>query len=774
MIVSHRVAVAITVVVVLASLVSGLTYPNVARNTTVEDKYGTVVVPDPYRWLESPDTNATKSFVTEQNGLSTPYFEQCPFRAEIRDRLAKVWNYRKVNPPQKHGNHYFQYANNGLQDQNVLYIQDALEGDNTNRRVFLDPNLLSTDGTVALTSTQSFSKDGSLFAYGISTSGSDWRKVYIRNVSSNENLEDVLIKVKFTDLVWKGNEGIFYGHYPDFEGDPEGSDTGTNENQKISFHRIGTRQEDDVIVVEFPEKPKNLIASMDITSNDQYLIVRPSAGSDEGSYGDNTIYYVDLSDSNPVNWQRRPIVETYNAGYSFITDYGNMLYFLTNFNAPRYKIVGIQISSPAPETWTTIIEEDSENVLNWAAPINRDYILLDYLENVASKLVVRSLIVGNSFSKQIPIEKGTVTSYAGKIEDTQLFIKFESFLVPNRIYQLDFTTPVDQIELEVFDDVEIEGLDFTLFEVKQVKYNSKDGTEVPMYIMHKKNLTLNATSPAMLYGYGGFNINILPEFSVRRIVFMQSFDGVAAVANIRGGGEFGNSWHEGGSLLNKQNVFDDFQAAAEYLIAQNYTNAQKMIIEGRSNGGLLVGACVNQRPDLYGAAIASVGVMDMLRFHLFTIGHSWVSEYGSSANSAQFPYIYAYSPLHNIKFPQSAGVQYPAVLVTTSDHDDRVVPSHSYKYTAELQHTIGGNENQSQPLLLRVETDAGHGAGSPISKLIDEQVDILSFLTESLDLAFEGQRKAPTDSGATSVLYSVGSMLVTITFAFWVSHSFTL
>jgi len=335
--------------------------------------------------------------------------------------------------------------------------------------------------------------------------------------------------------------------------------------------------------------------------------------------------------------------------------------------------------------------------------------------------------------------------------------------VPNRIYKLDFETNLAEIKLEIFEDVEILGLDSSLYTVNQIKYASKDGTQVPMYIMHKKDLILNGNSPAMLYGYGGFDISVLPEFSVRRIVFMKSFDGVVAIANIRGGGEFGNAWHEGGSLLNKQNVFDDFQAAADYLITQNYTTSQKMIIEGRSNGGVLVGACVNQRPGLYGAAIASVGVMDMLRYQLFTIGHSWVSEYGSSEDPIHFPNVFSYSPLHNIKFPEGSEIQYPAVLVTTSDHDDRVVPSHSYKYTAELQYRIGANDKQTQPLLLRVETDAGHGAGSPISKLIDEQVDILSFLTESLDLAFEGQRR----SGGADIRYSVITMVVTVSLAFF-------
>ncbi|KAG4073607.1 hypothetical protein HA402_000831 [Bradysia odoriphaga] len=610
-------------------------------------------------------------------------------------------------------------------------FQDALEGNNINRRVLLDPNTLSEGGTVALTGTQSFSSDGEIFAYGISVSGSDWRTVRFLNVSTGTILDDVLTKVKFTNLVWKGNEGIFYGHFPDFEGNPEGSDTGTNENQKISYHRVGTPQSQDVIVVEFLDKPKNLIANMQITSAEEYLIVTPDSSSDDGgAWGYNTVYYVDLTGNDPANWQTRPLVEQFNAGYSFLTDLNGILYFQTNLNAPRYKIVGIRLSSPDPASWTTLVEEDAENVLYWAAPINGEYILLNYLENVSSKLVLRSLIPGSQFSKNIDIEKGTVSSYAGKIDDSIIFIKFESHVVPNRIYKLDFATPVDNIQLEVYENVDIEGFNPALYVVKQVWYSSKDGTQVPMYVMHKKDLELDGSTPAMLYGYGGFNINVLPEFSVRRIVFMDSFNGVAAIANMRGGGEFGNAWHVGGSLLNKQNVFDDFQAAAEYLIAENYTSASKMIIEGRSNGGLLVGTCVNQRPELYGAAIASVGVMDMLRFHKFTIGHSWVSEYGSSEDIVHFPNIYSYSPLHNIRFPATAGTQYPAVLVTTSDHDDRVVPSHSYKYTAELQYEIGSNENQTQPLLLRVETDAGHGAGSPISKLIDEQVDILSFLTE--------------------------------------------
>ncbi|KAG4073794.1 hypothetical protein HA402_001018 [Bradysia odoriphaga] len=627
----------------------------------------------------------------------------------------------------------------------VLYVQDALEGENMNRRVLLDPNTFSEDGTHVLTDTQSFSADGEIFAYGVSVSGSDWRVVYFLNVSTGTILDDVLIKVKFTLLVWKGNEGIFYGNFPDFEGNTEGSDTGTNENQKISYHRVGTPQSEDVIVVEFLDKPKN-VNSMRMTRNEEYLIVTLDPSATDGVPWQYTaVYYVDLAGNDPSNWPTRPLVEQFNAAYTFIADVSGIWYFLTNLNAPRYKIVGIRLSSPDPASWTTLIEEDAENVLYWAAPINGEYVLLHYLENVSSKLVLRSLIQGNTFTKNIDIEKGAVISYAGNINDSIIFIKFESFFVPNRIYKLDFATPVSDIQN--YDDVEMVGLVPESYKVKQVWYTSKDGTRVPMYIMHKKDLVLNGSVPAMLSGYGGYGVNLLPEYSTFRIVFMNIFNGVIAIANIRGGGEFGSAWHTGGILLNKQNSFDDFQAAAEYLIAEKYTSASKMIIEGRSNGGLLVAACVNQRPELFGAAIVNVGVLDMLRYEKFTIGHSWVPEYGSPEDPVHFPNIYNYSPLHNIRFPAMAGTQYPAVLVMTGDHDDRVVPSHSYKYIAELQYTIGSNKGQSRPLLLRVETDAGHGGSLSPTKLLAYSVDLLSFLIETLDLSFEGQKPHGSSSG---------------------------
>ncbi|XP_037024903.1 prolyl endopeptidase-like [Bradysia coprophila] len=759
-------AVSITAVIVFASLVTALYYPRFPRGTVQEDYFGTTVH-DPYRWLEDTDAEATKSFVDAQNDLSQRYFKQCPFRKQLRHRLKGFKGYSNIDMPKRHGKYYFLYDSDG-QDQDVLYVRDTSNGDKTNWRDLLDPNTFSEDGTVALTDTQSFSADGEIFAYGISVSGSDWRTVHFLNVSTRTILDDVLIKVKFTVLVWKGNEGIFYGNYPDFEGNPEGSDTGTNENQKISYHRIGTPQSEDVIVVEFLDKPKNVINNMRMTRNEEYLIVTLDSSATDGVPWDYTaVYYVDLAGNNPSNWRTRPLVEQFNAAYTFVTDVSGIWYFLTNLNATRYKIVGIRLSSPDPASWTTLIEEDEENILYWAAPINGEYVLLHYLENVSSKLVLRSLIQGNTFTKNIDIEKGAVISYAGNIDDSIIFIKFESFFVPNRIYKLDFATPVSDIQLEIYDDVKMSGFVPALYKVKQVWYTSKDGTRVPMYIMHKKDLVLNGSSPTMLVGYGGFGVNVLPEFAIFRIVFMNVFDGVVAIANIRGGCEFGSAWHTGGSLLNKQNSFDDFHAAAEYLIAENYTSPSKMIIEGRSNGGLLVAACVNQRPELFGAAIVNVGVLDMLRYDKFTIGHTWVPEYGSPNDPVHFPNIYNYSPLHNILFPTVAGTQYPAILVMASDHDDRVVPSHSYKYIAELQYKIGSNKGQSQPLLLRVETDAGHGGGLPSSKLLAYSVDWLSFLIESLDLSFEGQKAHDSSSCGGNVHYSIIITFLTMSVALW-------
>jgi len=680
-----------------------LHYPVTARTNVVETYHGTEVA-DPYRWLEDDNSPETKAWVEAQNKVTFAYLHQLPGREAISARLTKLWNFERFGVPFKEGGRYFYSRNDGLQNQSVLYTVDTLEAA---PRVLLDPNTLSSDGTVAL-SGLAVSDDGNLLAYGLATSGSDWNEWKVRDVRTGQDLADHLKWVKFSGASWRKDGSGFY--YSRFDAPKPGDALkGVNKFQKLYFHRLGTDQSADELVYERQDQPDWGFGG-GVTEDGRYLIISVSEGTDPK----NRVLYKDLTQPDA------PVVEllmAFDASYNFIGNEGPVFWFQTDLEAPRSRVIAIDVTQPERSNWKEILPQ-TEDTLRGVGLLNNQFVL-SYLHDAHTTVKVFTL-------KGEPVREvslpglGTASGFGGKRADTESFYSFTSFTAPGTIYRYDATTG----ESQVFRSPEVD-FDPAAYETQQVFYTSKDGTRVPMFLVYKKGIKLDGSNPTLLYGYGGFNISLTPSFSVSRAAWLE-MGGVYALANLRGGGEYGEDWHQAGTKLRKQNVFDDFIAAAEWLIANHYTSPKKLAIQGGSNGGLLVGACMTQRPDLFAVALPAVGVMDMLRFHKFTIGWAWCSDFGSSDNPDEFKALYAYSPYHNLK----PGVHYPATLITTGDHDDRVVPAHSFKFAARLQECQRG----SNPVLIRIETKAGHGAGKPTAKQIEEKTDELSFLARNLGM----------------------------------------
>jgi prolyl oligopeptidase len=681
-----------------------LVYPQAAKVEHVDDYHGTPVS-DPYRWLEDPDSEETKAWVEAENKVTFAYLEAIPARERIKERLTQLWDYEKYGVPFKKGERYFYFKNDGLQNQSVLYTLTNLDGEPT---VLLDPNILSEDGTVALAGL-SISENGKLLAYSLSTSGSDWQEWKVREVESSQDLADDLKWSKFSGASWtQDSKGFFYSRYDEPNETTKLQDA--NYFQKLFYHHLGTSQSEDVLVYERPDQ-KEWGFSGDVTEDGTYLIISVWKGTDSK----NLVFYKDLSTTDA------PVVElinTFEANYSFIDHEGSVFWFQTDLEAPRGRAIALDISKPDRENWREIVPQAAET-LGGIGVLNNQFVA-SYLKDAHTQIKIFNL--DGSFVREVLLPGlGSASGFGGKREDTETFYSFTGFTTPNTIYRYDMVSGKSTIFRQPNVD-----FDPNAYETKQVFYKSKDGTKVPMFITHKKDLKLDGNNPTYLYGYGGFNASMTPGFSVSSLVWME-MGGVYALPNLRGGGEYGEDWHQAGIKLKKQNVFDDFIAAAEWLIAQRYTSPAKLAIGGGSNGGLLVGACMTQRPDLFGAALPAVGVMDMLRFQKFTIGWAWVADYGSSDNAQEFKALYAYSPLHNLK----PGTAYPATLITTADHDDRVVPAHSFKFAATLQEAHQGEA----PVLIRIETKAGHGAGKPTTKVIEEAADRWAFLVKTLGMA---------------------------------------
>ncbi|MEM6434801.1 MAG: prolyl oligopeptidase family serine peptidase [Cyanobacteria bacterium P01_D01_bin.115] len=679
-------------------------YPESRKDNQIDTYHG-VAIPDPYRWLEDPYSDASRTWIEAQNAVTASYLAELPQREQLQERLTELWNYERYGTPFKRGSQYFFYKNDGLQNQSVLYTAPSLDAE---PRILLDPNTLSEDGTIALQNI-AISEDGTYLAYGLSTSGSDWTEWKVRRIDTGEDLSDHLQWVKFSGASWTHDQqGFFYSRYD--EPDETTKLEAVNYYQKLYYHRLGTPQSEDILIYERPDQ-KEWGFSGSVTEDGRYLIISVWLGTDPR----NLVFYKNLETPDS------PVVELipeFEAEFSLIDNEGPLFWFRTDLDAPKGRVIAIDTTQPAREHWREIIPK-SADTLQGIGVLNHQFVA-DYLQDARSQVKIFDL--EGQFIRDVELPGiGSAGGFDGKREDTETFYSFTSFTTPNTLYRYDLVTGSSTLYRQP--QVKFNPDDY---ETTQVFFNSKDGTRVPMFITHKKGLVLNGQNPTLLYGYGGFSISLTPGFSVSNLVWLE-MGGVYAVPNLRGGGEYGEAWHLAGTKLNKQNVFDDFIAAAEWLIANQYTNSSKLAIMGGSNGGLLVGACMTQRPDLFGAALPAVGVMDMLRFNQFTIGWAWESDYGSPQNEAEFQALRAYSPLHNL----TPGKSYPATLITTADHDDRVVPAHSFKFAAALQAAHQGEA----PVLIRIETKAGHGAGKPTAKLIEEVADKWAFLADNLGIS---------------------------------------
>ena len=691
-----------------SKIMKGIDYPNSKKTDQTDDYHGTIVA-DPYRWLEDVDSTETLEWIKKQNEVTFSFLEQISSRDVIRNRLTELWDFPKAYAPQKHGQRYFQMRNSGLQNQDVLHIADRFDGP---WHVLFDPNTLSDDGTVALTGWNA-SKDGSKIAYATSISGSDWLTWRVRDVSTGKDLPDVIEWSKFSEAAWlTDGSGFFYAKYDE----PKQNEAynGLNLNQKLFLHILGISQSEDELILHRPDQPEWGFSPR-ISDDGFFLILHVWQGTDAR----NRLFYKTLNQDDVFI----ELINDLEANYEFVGNDGPVIYLRTDYEAPRGKLIAIDTRKPQKENWVTIIPE-SKDVLETVRMGKNQFVVI-YLHNAHHRIRLFDITGNPSGEIDLPTLGSIVafnqnTDLHSNRSDDELFFSFHSFAVPPTGFRFDFYKKSSHI----IEDPKI-NFDFDTLTTEQVIVKSKDGTQVPLFLVHRNDITLNSINPTLLYGYGGFNIPTTPTFSTSRLIWLE-LGGVLAVACLRGGSEYGEEWHQAGMLHNKQNVYDDFISCASYLIDNGYTKSPKLAIQGRSNGGLLVGACITQRPDLFGAALPAVGVMDMLRFHKFTIGWAWVSDYGSSEEPDQFETLFKYSPLHNIK----PSLNYPATLITTADHDDRVVPGHSFKFAAALQAAQAGDP----PILIRIQTKAGHGFGKPTSLLIEEEADIWAFLVEVLDI----------------------------------------
>ncbi|MDQ3000731.1 MAG: prolyl oligopeptidase family serine peptidase [Fibrobacterota bacterium] len=684
-----------------------LAYPNTRKSGQVDDLHG-VSIPDPYRWLEDLDSPETAAWVEAQNKVTFGFLESIPARGPLKERLTALWNYERYGMPFRKGGRYFYFKNDGLQNQSVLYTLTRLDEP---PRVLIDPNGFSADGTVALT-TLGISEDGELMVYGTSASGSDWETWRVRKVATGEDLIDNLDRIKFSAPAWaKDGSGFFYGR---FDGDPAKLEE-VNRFQKLYFHRLGDSQEKDVLVYHRPDQSEWGF-SPEVSEDGHTLIISVWKGTDPKSL----VFWKDLRDEGS---QVKELVPEFRAKFGHIGDAGRTLWFLTDLDAPRGRVLAIDLDRPEEKEWKELVPQDADTLEDVQAVGNR--LVASYLRDAHSVVRMFSFQGEPLGGIELP-GLGSVSGFTGEMKDKESFFGFTGFTFPAAVYRHDFTTGKYTLFRKPMLD-----FDASAFETSQVFFSGKDGARIPMFLVHKKGLARDGNAPVYLYGYGGFNISLTPSFSAGNLPWLE-MGGVLAVACIRGGGEYGEEWHQAGIKERKQTGFDDFIAAAEYLIGEVWTRPARLAIGGGSNGGLLVAACMVQRPDLFGAVLPAVGVLDMLRFHKFTIGWAWESDYGSPDRPEDFRTLLGYSPLHNLK----PGMAYPATLITTADHDDRVVPSHSFKFAAALQSTVSGTPGGSSPALIRIETKAGHGGGKPMTKVIEETADRWAFLAKVLGIAY--------------------------------------
>lgn len=673
-----------------------ITYPDTKTVDTVNTYFGTEVK-DPYRWLEDDRSEETEAWVKEQNKVTYGYLDQIPYRDQLNKRLTEIWNYEKVGAPFFEGNHAYFYKNDGLQNQYVVYRYEKGKTE-ADAEVYLDPNTFSKDGTTSLAGL-SFSEDGNLSAHSISEGGSDWRKIIVMNTETRDVVEDTLVDVKFSGISWKGNEGFYYSSYDK----PDGSELSAKTDQhKLYYHKIGTPQSDDEVIFGATPEEKHRYVGGGVTDDNRFLLISASV-----STSGNQAFIKDLNDPNA---SLIPVMKDYASDVSLLDSNGAGMWIYTNHNAPNGKIVKATYPNLSPENWTEVIPE-TEHVLSPST--GGGYIFAEYMIDAVSQ--VKQYDMDGNLVREVELPGvGTVSGFGAEKDEKELYYSFTNYVTPGSIYKYDIEKGTSELFRASAIDFDTEN-----YESKQVFYTSKDGTKVPMIITHKKGLELNGKNPTILYGYGGFNVSLTPRFSTANTIWLEQ-GGIYAVANLRGGGEYGKEWHIAGTKMQKQNVFDDFIAAGEYLINENYTSSDYLAVRGGSNGGLLVGATMTQRPDLMKVALPAVGVLDMLRYHTFTSGAGWAYDYGTSEdNKEMFEYLLGYSPVHNVK----ADTAYPATMVTTGDHDDRVVPAHSFKFAAELQ----AKQTGTNPTLIRIETDAGHGAGKPTAMVIQEYVDVFAF-----------------------------------------------